>query len=145
MPLIILLLLLLIAVWALDNRIIFRILYAVINLWLLVMFFVTAEIQTAGLPQVPWFDPAGISTTMIVYLALLMVVSGVLLFLLSRQLRISRVLRILPFVGALLLAADLTPFYDGVAIRIAGSAAALLLMFLQIFLFAVNINKSFKN
>ena len=59
MPLIVLFLLLLAAVFLLDNRIIFRILFVVVNLWLTVMYFVIAEIQTAKLPQVPWFDPAG--------------------------------------------------------------------------------------
>lgn len=56
MPLIVLFLLLLAAVFLLDNRIIFRILFVVVNLWLTVMYFVIAEIQTAKLPQVPWFD-----------------------------------------------------------------------------------------
>ena len=44
MPLIVLFLLLLAAVFLLDNRIIFRILFVVVNLWLTVMYFVIAEI-----------------------------------------------------------------------------------------------------
>lgn len=100
MPLIVLFLLLLAAVFLLDNRIIFRILFVVVNLWLTVMYFVIAEIQTAKLPQVPWFDPAGVSGTVVVYLALLMTAAGVLLFFLSRLLFVSRLPAVFPFIGA---------------------------------------------
>ena len=103
MPLIVLFLLLLAAVFLLDNRIIFRILFVVVNLWLTVMYFVIAEIQTAKLPQVPWFDPAGVSGTVVVYLALLMTAAGVLLFFLSRLLFVSRLPAVFPFIGAALL------------------------------------------
>ena len=96
MPLIVLFLLLLAAVFLLDNRIIFRILFVVVNLWLTVMYFVIAEIQTAKLPQVPWFDPAGVSGTVVVYLALLMTAAGVLLFFLSRLLFVSRLPAVFP-------------------------------------------------
>lgn len=53
MPLIVLFLLLLAAVFLLDNRIIFRILFVVVNLWLTVMYFVIAEIQTANCRRCP--------------------------------------------------------------------------------------------
>lgn len=109
MPLIVLFLLLLAAVFLLDNRIIFRILFVVVNLWLTVMYFVIAEIQTAKLPQVPWFDPAGVSGTVVVYLALLMTAAGVLLFFLSRLLFVSRLPAVFPFIGAALLGIGLLP------------------------------------
>ena len=128
MPLIVLFLLLLAAVFLLDNRIIFRILFVVVNLWLTVMYFVIAEIQTAKLPQVPWFDPAGVSGTVVVYLALLMTAAGVLLFFLSRLLFVSRLPAVFPFIGAALLGIGLLPAGSQSAAHAAGGAALILLL-----------------
>ena len=136
MPLIVLFLLLLAAVFLLDNRIIFRILFVVVNLWLTVMYFVIAEIQTAKLPQVPWFDPAGVSGTVVVYLALLMTAAGVLLFFLSRLLFVSRLPAVFPLIGLL-------PAGSQSAAHAAGGAALILLL-LHIVFAALGFRKIFK-
>ena len=127
MPLIVLFLLLLAAVFLLDNRIIFHILFVVVNLWLTVMYFVIAEIQTAKLPQVPWFDPA-----------------GVLLFFLSRLLFVSRLPAVFPFIGAALLGIGLLPADSQSVIHAAGGAAALILLFLHIVFAALGFRQIFK-
>ena len=134
MPLIVLFLLLLAAVFLLDNRIIFRILFVVVNLWLTVMYFVIAEIQTAKLPQVPWFDPAGVSGTVVVYLALLMTAAGVLLFFLSRLLFVSRLPAVFPFIGAA----------GSQSAAHAAGGAALILLLLHIVFAALGFRKIFK-
>ena len=144
MPLIVLFLLLLAAVFLLDNRIIFHILFVVVNLWLTVMYFVIAEIQTANLPQVPWFDPAGVSGTVVVYLALLMTAAGVLLFFLSRLLFVSRLPAVFPFIGAALLGIGLLPADSQSVIHAAGGAAALILLFLHIVFAALGFRQIFK-
>ena len=141
MPLIVLFLLLLAAVFLLDNRIIFRILFVVVNLWLTVMYFVIAEIQTAKLPQVPWF--AGVSGTVVVYLALLMTAAGVLLFFLSRLLFVSRLPAVFPFIGAALLGIGLLPAGSQSAAHAAGGAALILLL-LHIVFAALGFRKIFK-
>ena len=138
MPLIVLFLLLLAAVFLLDNRIIFRILFVVVNLWLTVMYFVIAEIQTAKLPQVPWFDPAGVSGTVVVYLALLMTAAGVLLFFLSRLLFVSRLPAVFPLLGI-----GLLPAGSQSAAHAAGGAALILLL-LHIVFAALGFRKIFK-
>ena len=143
MPLIVLFLLLLAAVFLLDNRIIFRILFVVVNLWMTVMYFVIAEIQTAKLPQVPWFDPAGVSGTVVVYLALLMTAAGVLLFFLSRLLFVSRLPAVFPFIGAALLGIGLLPAGSQSAAHAAGGAALILLL-LHIVFAALGFRKIFK-
>lgn len=96
MPLIVLFVLLSAAVFLLDNRTVFRLLFIAVNLWLTVMYFVIAEIQTAKLPQVPWFDPASVSGTVVIYLALLMTAAGILLFFLSHLLFVSRLPAVFP-------------------------------------------------
>lgn len=142
MPLIVLFVLLSAAVFLLDNRTVFRLLFIAVNLWLTVMYFVIAEIRTAKLPQVPWFDPAGVSDTVVVYLALLTAAAGILLFFLSRQLAVSRFPAVFPFVGAALL---LLPAGDSSAVHVAVGAAAVVLAFLHIVFAALSFRHVFKN
>ena len=144
MPLIVLFVLLSAAVFLLDNRTVFRLLFIAVNLWLTVMYFVIAEIQTAKLPQVPWFDPASDSGTVVIYLALLMTAAGILLFFLSHLLFVSRLPAVFPFIGAALLGIGLLPAGSQSAAHAAGGAAALILLLLHIVFAARGFRKILK-
>ncbi len=145
MPLIILFSLLIIAVFWLDSFPVYRILYVIANLSVLIILFTAAEILSSFLPFMPWYQVNALSPVVIIYLAVWLGIFGVIQSALSKYLKIGCLLKYLPFAGAavlslsIVLPADFSP-----AIQIFGSVAALVLTIIQVILFALNFKNVFK-
>ena len=145
MPLIILFSLLIIAVFWLDSLPVYRILYVTANLSVLIILFTAAEILSAFLPFVPWYQVNGLSPVVIIYLAVWLSIFGVIQSALSKYIKIGRPLKYLPFAGAALLSLSIVlPADFSPAIQIFGSVAALVLTIVQVILFALNFKNVFK-
>lgn len=145
MPLIILFSLLIIAVFWLDSLPVYRILYVIANLSVLIILFTAAETLSSVLPFVPWYQANGFSAVVIIYLAVWLGIFGVIQSALSKYLKIGRPLKYLPFAGAAVLSLSIAmPVDFGAAIQIFGSVAALALTIMQIILFALNFKNVFK-
>lgn len=142
MPLITLLLFFMAVVYIIDRRIFLGLLYVALNLWLPVLFLASAEALTSDIRQLPWSDPAGTPDTVLVYLLLLSAASALLQFFLCRELGFSRRAAFLPLAGAAAVGVVLfAP--PATTVKIAAGVLILLLLGVQIVLFALNLKKIF--
>lgn len=144
MPLIILFSLLIIAVFWLNSALVYRILYIALNLQVIFIFLVAAEIFTSLFPFVPWHENGGIQPIVVIYLAVWLAACGTVLWALSGRMPVNSWVKYLPFAGAAAL--GLAVFFNpatNVAVQIFASIVALGMMAMQATLFAITFKSLF--
>ena len=143
MPLIILLILLIVLMFWLDGRLVFRFLYLAVNLWLLVMYLTITELQTTNIPQVPWFETTPVSDTVKIYLSILLSVAGIILYFVSRSLHLSRTSAFFPMIVALEMLISL-PIPTSETKSIIGAVICLSIMIAHLICFGLNSRRLFR-
>ena len=144
MPLIILFSLLIAAIFWLNSPLVYRILYIALNLQVIFIFLVAAEIFTSLFPFVPWHENGGIQPIVVIYLAVWLATCGTVLWALSGRMPVNSRVKYLPFAGAAAfgLAVLLNPAAN-VVVQILASLVALGMMAIQTTLFAITFKSLF--
>lgn len=134
------------AIFWIDNKIIYRILYVALVLALLTLIYNTFIIYTADFEVSPWHESGKVAYLVVVIEVLWLLAINVLIALLARKVHISKNLLVLPFISAIILGIYLI-FYVNPPLWfcVSGAAASTILFLSTIVIFFANFDKSLRS